>query len=178
MWNVATTGGWEKPLKNTLCEMLGISGSCTWMMSKWPCRTQLRTVFPTKPKYEIWATDPLYGKANDVLVVCTHNGISLVRRPGARTDTECPRDIISSAKSFTCACTPPGASKEYGQIIPMRRGCAVGSSSLRECSSRKRLPSTISVPPSFSDISGAVILHNRTGIKFTSAGPYQGPQGK
>ncbi len=86
---------------------------------------------------------------NDVLVVCTHNGISLVRRPGAGLIRNAR--AISSPLAKISHAPAPGASKIRADNTAQetRRSETLPSG---ECSSRKAANQPSRVPPSFSDI--------------------------
>ena len=119
MWNVATSGpSWIMQVSS---DRLGGAGSCTWTTSNLPSRSQCRTrAADTSPNCSR-ATEPLYGNGTALPASDDVGGRSGVSSsPGARTDTWWPSPMSVSARSRTCACTPPGMSHEYGQTMPIR----------------------------------------------------------
>ena len=118
-WNVATIGpSWIMHASN---DRLGGAGSCTWTTSNAPSRSQRRTRAALTMPNCTRATDPLYGIGTALPAITTYGARSgESSSPGASTETWWPSPMSCSARSRTCAWTPPGVSHEYGHTMPMR----------------------------------------------------------
>ena len=117
-WNVPTVGAaW---MVTVVIDGPGASGSWTWTTSKSSSRSA-RTVRSTAAgSGASGATDPLaaVGRLSPSGVT---NGSGGGPSHGPSTRTSCPPRRSSRAKPSTCAWTPPGMERLYGQTIPIRK---------------------------------------------------------
>ena len=130
VWKVPTIG--PTALQHAISDRLGVAGSWTCSTSNSPSRSQRRTR-RRRHRSRRSAARPsrCTGTGTARPAGTTYGGSASSSSAGAMTDTSWPSPISVSARSRTCAWTPPGKSHEYGQTMPtlMRRRAASSAAS-------------------------------------------------